>query len=60
MDNIDEIRELLKKHGVQMTEDELHTTITELQYLTEVWLNDIERQQFSGKTLDELLINQNI
>ncbi len=60
MDNIDEIRELLIKENIHMTEDELQTTVTQLQYLVDIWLNEIERQLFDGKTLDELLIEKNI
>ena len=60
MDNIDEIRELLIKENIHMTEDELQTTVTELQYLVDIWLNEIERQLFNGKTIDELLIEKNI
>ena len=60
MDHIDEIRELLIKENIHMTEDELQTTVTELQYLVDIWLNEIERQLFNGKTLDELLIEKNI
>lgn len=60
MDNLDEIRELLKNYEIHMTEDELQTTVIQFQYLIDVWLNDIERQLFNGKTLDELLIEKNI
>jgi hypothetical protein len=60
MDTLEDIRELLKKQGINMTEDELQTTVTEFQYLIDVWLNDIERNLFQGKTLDELLIDKNI
>lgn len=60
MDTLEDIRELLKQQGIHMTEDELQTTVTEFQYLIDVWLNDIEREVFHGKTLDELLIDKNI
>lgn len=60
MDTTDEIREILKTHGIRMSEDELQTTVTELQYLVDVWLNDIERQLFNGKTLDELIIHTDL
>lgn len=60
MDNLDEIRELLKNYEIHMTEDELQTTVIQFQYLIDVWLNDIERQLFNGKTLDELLIEKNV
>lgn len=57
MDNIDEIRELLRKNNIKMTDDEVRTTVTELQYLIDVWLNAVEQQIFEGKTLDEILTN---
>jgi hypothetical protein len=60
MDTLEDIRKLLKQQGVKMSEDELQTTVTEFQYLIDVWLNDIERELFQGKTLDELLIDKNI
>ena len=57
MDNVDEIRELLRKNNIKMTDDEIQTTVSELQYLIDVWLNTVEQQIFEGKTLDELLTN---
>ena len=57
MDNVDEIRELLRKNNIKMTDDEIRTTVSELQYLIDVWLNTVEQQIFEGKTLDELLTN---
>lgn len=60
MDTLNQIRELLKQQNIHMSEDELQTTITEFQYLIDIWLNDIERRLFNGKTLDELLIEKNI
>lgn len=60
MDIINEIRELLKKNGVEMNDDEIQTTVTELQYLIDVWLNNVEQQIFEGKTLDELLADVNL
>jgi len=56
MDNIDEIKELLQKDGIQITDDEIQTTITEFKYLIDIWLNAVERDLFEGKTLDELLL----
>lgn len=60
MDKIDEIRELILKNNVEMNDDEIQTTIAELQYLIDFWLNNIEQQVFEGKTLDELLIDMNL
>lgn len=60
MDKIDEIRELILKNNIEMNDDEIQTTIAELQYLIDFWLNNIEQQVFEGKTLDKLLIDMNL
>jgi hypothetical protein len=60
MDTLDEIRELLLKNGIEMSDDEIQTNISELQYLIDFWLNNIEKQIFEGKTLDELLVDMNL
>ncbi len=60
MDKIDEIRELILKNNIEMNDDEIQTTVAELQYLIDLWLNNIEQQVFEGKTLDELLIDMNL
>lgn len=60
MDQLDEIRKLLKEHNIRMSEDELHKTVAEFQYLSDVWLDDVERQLFGGKTLNELLIHSDV
>lgn len=60
MDQLDEIRKLLKEHNIRMSEDELQKTVAEFQYLADVWLDDVERQLFGGKTLNELLIHTDV
>jgi len=60
MDTLDEIRELLLKNSIEMSDDEIQTNISELQYLIDFWLNNIEKQIFEGKTLDELLVDMNL
>lgn len=60
MENLEEIQSILKSSGIQMTEDELRQVVTEFQYLVDIWLNDVERQLFNGKTLDELLIHSDL
>ncbi len=60
MDKLDGIRELLMKNGIEMNDDEIQTIISELQYLIDVWLNNVEQQIFEGKTLDELLADMNL
>lgn len=60
MDKLKEIQELLKLNGVVISDDELQTTIVELQYLIEIWLDSVEKQIFEGKTLEELLSSTDI
>ena len=60
MDTLDEIRELLLKNSIEMSDDEIQTNISELQYLIDFWLNNVEKQIFEGKTLDELLVDMNL
>lgn len=60
MDQLDEIRELLKEHDISISEDELQKTVTEFQYLSDVWLDEVERELFGGKTLNELLIHSDV
>jgi len=60
MDTLDEIRELLLKNSIEMSDDEIQTNISELQYLIDFWLNNVEKQIFDGKTLDELLVDMNL
>jgi len=60
MDKLDEFRELLLKNGIEMNDDEIQTSISELQYLIDFWLNNVEKQIFEGKTLDELLVDMNL
>lgn len=60
MDQLDEIRKLLKEHNIRMSEDELQKTVTEFQYLADVWLDELEREIFGGKTLNELLIHSDV
>ena len=43
-----------------MSDDEIQTNISEWQYLIDFWLNDVEKQIFEGKTLDELLVDMNL
>ena len=60
MDTLDEIRELLLKNSIEMSDDEIQTNTSELQYLIDFWLNNVEKQIFEGKTLDELLVDMNL
>jgi uncharacterized membrane protein len=60
MDTLNEIHELLLKNSVEMSDDEIQTNISELQYLIDFWLNNVEKQIFEDKTLDELLVDMNL
>ena len=48
-------KEALGSLATQFTETELNDVITEVEYLTESWLDEYERNIFDGLTLQELL-----
>jgi len=50
----------LTKNGIKMDDEKLKTTVVEMQFLVEIWLDDLEKQIFEGKTLNELLSNTDI
>lgn len=60
MDQLDEVRKMLKEHNIHISEEELQKTVTEFQYLADVWLDEVEREIFGGKTLNELLIHSDV
>ncbi|MGC4432491.1 hypothetical protein ABWL48_20615 [Streptococcus suis] len=60
MENIEKIQELLSKNGIKMDDEKLKTTVVEMQFLVEIWLDDLEKQIFDGKTLNELISNTDI
>lgn len=48
-------KEILGDLTSGMSEDEVQTIATEVEYLCETWLDRYEEKIFSGKTLNELL-----
>lgn len=48
-------KDALGSLAAQFTETELSDVITEVEYLTETWLDEYERNIFNGLTLQELL-----
>lgn len=53
--DIQKAKEILAETAQQFTPVQLKETITKMQYLTETWLDDFERNIFDGITLKELL-----
>ncbi len=53
--NIQMTKKILGPLVDSFTEGNLKDMIVEIQYLTESWLDDLERQIFNGKTLNGLL-----
>lgn len=54
-----EAKEVLGELALEISEDDLKNTVTEIHFLAESWLDDFERQAFGGKTLQELLSEGN-
>ncbi len=50
-----EVKAILGDLALTLTIDEIHTLISEIQYLVTVWLDSYERELFKGKTLKEVL-----
>lgn len=48
-------REILGELANEYSDDELWKIVTEIQFLTDCWLDEFEREIFDGKTLNELL-----
>lgn len=53
--NIRRAKEILGSKADAFTDDQLRDTVTEIQYLTDTWLDDFEKGIFGGLTLQELL-----
>lgn len=51
-------REILGELANEYSDDELWKIVTEIQFLTDCWLDDFEREIFDGKTLSELLTEE--
>jgi len=52
---IKEAKSALGLLAYELSEEELVKTITEVEFLTETWLDEFERNIFKGMTLRELL-----
>ncbi len=53
--DIQKAKEILGETAQQFTPVQLQEAVTKIQYLTEPWLDDFERNIFDGATLKELL-----
>lgn len=51
-------REILGELANEYSDDELWKIVTEIQFLTDCWLDEFEREIFDGKTLSELLTEE--
>lgn len=55
MEQIDEIRKIIIKGNIKMSEDELSNNVVIIEHLIDLWLDCFEKEIFDGKTLQELL-----
>lgn len=53
--DIQKAKDLLGELADSFTPEQMKDVIAETKYLVETWLDDFEREIFSGKTLQELL-----
>ena len=49
------VRQLLGESSKDMDEAQLETMVAQCEYLIDCWLDDYERNIFSGKTLSEMV-----
>ncbi len=54
-EKLQKAREILGELANVYSDDELWKIVTEIQFLTDCWLDEFEREIFDGKTLTELL-----
>jgi len=54
-EKLQEVKNILGVLGEQLTDDQIKTIATKVQFLTDVWLDEFEREIFNGKTIQELL-----
>lgn len=52
---IKQVKEILGTLSTNFSIDEMHVLISEIQYLTNVWIDEFEKDLFNGKTLTEIL-----
>jgi hypothetical protein len=53
--DIDEARDILGDIAKDISDDDLRNMLVEIQFLVESWIDEYERKNFNGKTLNELL-----
>jgi len=53
-EKLEKAREILGELAVELSDEELKTIVTEVQFLADSWLDEFERGIFAGKTLNEL------
>ncbi len=52
---INKARRILGERAKDLSDQQIETFVTELQYLADCWLDVFERQAFNGQTLQEVL-----
>ncbi len=57
-EKLQKAREILGELANEYSDDELWKIVTEIQFLTDCWLDEFEREIFDGKTLTELLTEE--
>lgn len=51
-------KKILGELALELSDEELKTIVTEIQFLADTWLDEFERGIFAGKTLNELLTEE--
>jgi len=52
---IDKAREILGPLAKDLTDSQLKDIVTEIHFLTDTWLDEIEKELFDGHTVQQLL-----
>lgn len=55
-----EVKGILGILGKQLIDDQINTIATEIQFLTDAWLDEFERKIFNRKTIQELLSEETL
>ncbi len=50
-----EARDVLGETAENLTDEQVHSLVSEIQYLVDTWVEEFERKVYEGKTLKELL-----
>ena len=53
--SVQEAREILGESAQDLTDDQVHDLVNEVQYLVDTWIEEYEQNIFDGKTLKEML-----